>query len=69
MPLGEDVDAGNPSGAIHFLEQPDREPVQVVANSAGVLIATRAVGRRRDCVACIARRRSQRRLETKHEQS
>ena len=56
VPLGEDVDAGQPVGAIHFLERPDREPVQVVANSAGVLIATRApsVVAQGDCVACIA---------------
>ena len=55
-PLGEDVEAGQPVGAIHFLERPDREPVQVVANSAGVLIATRAPSlvAQGDCVACIA---------------
>jgi predicted deacylase len=56
VPLGEDVEAGQPVGAIHFLERPDREPVHVVANSAGVLIATRApsIVAQGDCVACIA---------------
>ncbi len=56
VPLGENVDAGQPVGAIHFLERPDRDPVYVVANSAGVLIATRApsIVAQGDCVACIA---------------
>jgi predicted deacylase len=54
--LGEAVTAGQPVGQIHFLERPDREPVAVVANRAGVLIATRAptVVGQGDCVACIA---------------
>ncbi len=56
VPLGESVGAGQPVGAIHFLERPDRDPVYVPANSAGVLIATRApsVVAQGDCVACIA---------------
>jgi len=56
VPLGNNVEAGQPVGAIHFLERPDREPVQVVALSAGVLIATRApsIVAQGDCVACIA---------------
>ena len=56
VPLGEDVAAGQPVGAIHFLENPQRDPALVVAHSAGVLVATRApsiVGQG-DCVACIA---------------
>ena len=56
VPLGEDVRAGQPVGAIHFLERPERDPIPVVANAAGILIATRApsiVGQG-DCVACIA---------------
>src|SRR5262249_55506675 len=63
-PLGEDVDAGQVVGAIHFLERPDREPVPVVANSAGVLIGTRApsVVAQGDCVACIAHDVDPRRL-------
>lgn len=56
VPLGEDVDAGQPVGAIHFLERPDRDPIHVVANTAGVLIATRApsIVAQGDCVACVA---------------
>ncbi len=56
VPLGESVDAGQPVGAIHFLERPDRDPIYVLANSAGVLLATRApsVVAQGDCVACIA---------------
>ena len=56
VPLGENVTAGQPVGAIHFLENLQREPALVVALSAGVLVATRApsiVGQG-DCVACIA---------------
>jgi len=56
VPLGEDVEAGQAVGAIHFLERPDREPIYVVANSVGVLIGTRAPSlvNQGDCVACIA---------------
>jgi predicted deacylase len=56
IPLGEDVSAGQPVGAIHFLERPDRDPIQILANSAGVLIATRApsIVAQGDCVAVIA---------------
>lgn len=56
VPLGEGVEAGQAVGAIHFLERPDREPVEIVANSAGVLIATRApsVVAQGDCVAVVA---------------
>lgn len=54
--LGSSVDAGQPVGQIHFLERPDREPVSVVASTAGILIATRgpALVAQGDCVACIA---------------
>jgi len=54
--LGENVKRGQPVGQIHFLERPDRDPVEVVANRDGVLIATRAptVVGQGDCVACIA---------------
>jgi predicted deacylase len=56
VPLGEEVVAQQPVGQIHFLERPDREPVQVVAPSAGILLATRAPSlvAQGDCVACIA---------------
>jgi len=56
VPLGEDVAAGQVLGAIHFLERPDRDPVPVVAASAGVLIGCRAPSlvAQGDCVACVA---------------
>ncbi len=54
--LGADVAAGQAVGQIHFLERPDREPVPIIAPTAGVLIATRAptLVAQGDCVACIA---------------
>jgi N-alpha-acetyl-L-2,4-diaminobutyrate deacetylase len=54
--IGDGVAAGQAVGQIHFLERPDREPVQVIAPSAGVLLATRspALVAQGDFVACIA---------------
>src|SRR5262249_11719676 len=54
--LGADVAAGQTVGQIHFLERPDREPVPIVAPSAGVLICCRgpSVVAQGDCVAVIA---------------
>jgi N-alpha-acetyl-L-2,4-diaminobutyrate deacetylase len=54
--LGADVAAGQPVGLIHFVERPDREPVPVVAPSAGVLVGTRgpSLVTQGDCVACVA---------------
>lgn len=54
--LGKSVAAGEPVGQIHFLERPDRTPVEVVAPSAGVLLATRgpSLVAQGDCIACIA---------------
>lgn len=54
--LGDEVVAGEPVGQIHFLERPDREPAQIVAPTAGILIASRAPAlvAQGDCVACIA---------------
>ncbi len=65
VPLGSDVSAGQPVGATHFLERPDREPVEVAAHAAGVLVACRApsIVAQGDCVACVARDVDPRRLE------
>lgn len=54
--LGATVAAGQPVGQIHFPERPDREPVPIVAPTAGVLLATRAptLVAQGDCVACLA---------------
>ncbi|WP_020475179.1 succinylglutamate desuccinylase/aspartoacylase family protein [Zavarzinella formosa] len=62
--LGTEVVAGQTVGAIHFLERPEREPVNVVAARDGILIATRAptIVTQGDCVACIAQEIDPRRL-------
>ncbi|MCI0457225.1 MAG: succinylglutamate desuccinylase/aspartoacylase family protein, partial [Gemmataceae bacterium] len=54
--LGVEVTAGQALGEIHFLERPDRDPVPILAPTAGVLLATRAPSlvAQGDCVACIA---------------
>ncbi|MDH3734622.1 MAG: succinylglutamate desuccinylase/aspartoacylase family protein [Gemmatimonadota bacterium] len=54
--LGEDVEAGQAVGQIHFLERPDREPAPIVAPRAGVLLGDRgpSVCSQGDCVAVIA---------------
>jgi len=54
--LGEDVRKGDLLGQVHFLEQPDRDPIPVVAHSDGVLIANRgpSIVGQGDCVACLA---------------
>jgi N-alpha-acetyl-L-2,4-diaminobutyrate deacetylase len=56
LPLGAEVASRQLVGLIHFLERPDREPVEVIAPSAGVLLATRgpSLVAQGDCVACIA---------------
>lgn len=54
--LGADVAADQPVGQLHFIECPQRPPVQVIAPTAGVLLATRgpSMVAQGDCVACIA---------------
>jgi N-alpha-acetyl-L-2,4-diaminobutyrate deacetylase len=54
--LGEDVRHGDTLGLVHFLEDPGRDPIPVVACSNGVLIANRAPSlvSQGDCVACLA---------------
>jgi N-alpha-acetyl-L-2,4-diaminobutyrate deacetylase len=56
LPLGAEVATGQAVGAIHFIERPDRQPLIVPANRAGVLLATRgpSLVAQGDCVACIA---------------
>ena len=39
--VGAEVEAGQPIGALHFIERPDRHPTIVEAHSAGVVIAHR----------------------------
>jgi len=62
--LGEDVQRGAVLGQVHFLEQPSRAPIPVLAHADGILIANRApslVGQG-DCVACLAHDSAPRRL-------
>lgn len=63
-PLGTAVRTGELLGAIHFLETPDRPPVEIRAKSGGILMATRApslVGQG-DCVAVVAQEVDPRKL-------
>jgi predicted deacylase len=64
VPLGEAVVAGQTFGAIHFLERPERNPMDVVAIRDGILIATRApsIVAQGDCVACVAQEVDPRKL-------
>jgi predicted deacylase len=54
--LGEEVHCGDPLGLVHFLEQPDRGAIPVVAHSDGILVANRgpSLVNQGDCVACLA---------------
>ncbi|MAT14108.1 MAG: hypothetical protein CMJ46_02430, partial [Planctomyces sp.] len=54
--VGVDVEAGQPLGALHFPERPDRDPYIVEAASAGVLIAHRgpAITAQGDLLVCLA---------------
>jgi N-alpha-acetyl-L-2,4-diaminobutyrate deacetylase len=56
VPLGDEVRDGQMVGQIHFIERPDRDPIPITANRAGVLIACRGptVVGQGDCVACIS---------------
>jgi N-alpha-acetyl-L-2,4-diaminobutyrate deacetylase len=50
------VTAGQPIGAIHFLERPDRTPTIIEAPSSGVVIAHRGptVTQQGDIAFCLA---------------
>ncbi|MCA9145870.1 MAG: succinylglutamate desuccinylase/aspartoacylase family protein [Planctomycetaceae bacterium] len=54
--VGCDVSAGQPIGALHFLERPDRAPTIIEAPSAGVVIAHRGptVTQQGDIAVCLA---------------
>ena len=40
--LGEAISAGQPIGSIHFLERPDRHPIEILSPKDGYMIALRA---------------------------
>ncbi|QDU79519.1 Succinylglutamate desuccinylase / Aspartoacylase family protein [Polystyrenella longa] len=54
--VGQDVAAGQPLGALHFPERPDREPTIIEAHSDGILIAHRGptVTNQGDILVCLA---------------
>ncbi len=54
--LGEAVKAGDLLGQVHSLEQPGRDPAQVLAHADGMLVANRgpSIVGQGDCVACVA---------------
>lgn len=54
--IGQDVEAGQPLGAIHFPERPDRDPTIIEARSNGVLIAHRGptLTQQGDILVCLA---------------
>lgn len=53
--LGAVVEAGEPTGAVHFLDDPAREPVLAHFRSSGVIFSRRAPGQvvRGSCVAVV----------------
>jgi predicted deacylase len=53
--IGDMVEASQPLGQIHFVEDPDRRPHQLLTWRAGVLLGRRVPGRaeRGDCVAVV----------------
>jgi predicted deacylase len=54
--LGDVVEAGQPCGQVHFVDNPGREGVPVRFRAAGMVISQRHFGRveRGDCVAHLA---------------
>jgi predicted deacylase len=56
--LGEDVARGQIVGRLHFIERPERAPVEVRAGSAGIVCGIRAIAStlQGDCVAVVGQR-------------
>ena len=57
--LGQAVDAGQVVGRMHFLERPDRLPVDVVARTSGIVCTIRAIAttQQGDCAVVIGQPR------------
>ena len=55
--LGDDIQPGALLGHVHFIDEPEREPVAVTTRRGGMLLMLRHPGRtqRGDCVAQVAR--------------
>ncbi len=58
--LGDQVEAGQPAGAIHFMEDPGRQPEMARFGCSGMLYARRAFGRavRGNCVSVVVTERT-----------
>jgi len=56
--LGEPITRGHVVGRIHFIERPDRAPVEVTAQSAGIVCVVRAIATigQGDCLAVVGQR-------------
>jgi predicted deacylase len=54
--LGAAVECGQPVGRLHFIERPDRSPVEIEAGSAGIVCQLRAIAstRQGDCLVVTA---------------
>ncbi|MEZ6047236.1 MAG: succinylglutamate desuccinylase/aspartoacylase family protein [Planctomycetaceae bacterium] len=54
--VGQDVSAGQPLGALHYPERPDREPFILEAHADGILVAHRgpAMTAQGDLLVCLA---------------
>src|SRR5690606_31409389 len=51
--LGAPVEKGQPAGRIHFLENPGREPVELLFGASGVVYGKRHPGRVRSGNCCL----------------
>jgi predicted deacylase len=53
--LGATVEAGQPAGAVHFLDDPGREPALAHFSTSGIIFSRRAPGQvlRGSCVAVV----------------
>jgi predicted deacylase len=56
--LGDQVREGQAVGRIHFIERPDRAPVDVIAQSAGTVCVVRAIATigQGDCITVVGQR-------------
>ena len=55
--LGDAIEKDNPVGQIHFIDNPERAPIPLIARQSGTFFCRRVQGRveRGDCVAVIAK--------------
>ena len=53
--LGQTIEAGQAVGRLHFVERPDRVPVDIIARTSGIVCSCRALAptQQGDCVMVI----------------